>query len=221
MSHPRERRAHLSRRDFLRRGAGAAVALRACRRSSPPARSQGPRAASRRYGEYRRARPRPSGQPSDAADDARTDPDGHADRGRNASCLQLGRVLLQEGPAGVRGRVRRDGRVDDVQQHGGGIQKLAAGQIEADVFFPTTDYIRSIGRGGPRPAPQPRADPEPRGELLAGLLRSRAVLRPGLALQRAVRDLRPASRIGATAWTTLPRPRRGTTCSSTPRSRTR
>ena len=27
MSHPRERRAHLSRRDFLRRSAGAAVAL--------------------------------------------------------------------------------------------------------------------------------------------------------------------------------------------------
>ena len=59
-----------------------------------------------------------------------------------------------------------------------GIQKLVAGQVTADVFFPTTDYIRRLVATRQPAAAQPRAAPEPRGERLAGLLRSGTVVRP-------------------------------------------
>ena len=43
-----------------------------------------------------------------------------------------------------------------------GIQKLVAGQVTADVFFPTTDYIRRLVASDNLQPHQPRVDPEPR-----------------------------------------------------------
>ena len=56
-----------------------------------------------------------------------------------------------------------------------GIQKVAAGQVEPDVFFPTTDYISAAGRRGTSCQPlQPRADPEHRRRRVAELSATRA-----------------------------------------------
>ncbi len=98
-----------------------------------------------------------------------------------------------------------------------GIQKLVAGQVQADVFFPTTDYVaRLVERDLLQPLNH-ELDPEPPGELLAFVLRPRAVLRPRVAIHDPVRDLHDrASPTGGTGSTTPRRPPPGTSSCSIP-----
>jgi spermidine/putrescine transport system substrate-binding protein len=143
MSHPRERRSHLSRRDFLRRSAGAAVALpsmsailAAC--SKPGTTSGG---GTGRTGERVLARPdNPVTLPM-TRDPIPTDTpiEGGTLRVYNWDAYFYKKVLREfEDEYGVTVEWTTFNNMEE------GIQKLAAGQVEADVFFPTTDYIARL-----------------------------------------------------------------------------
>ena len=70
-----------------------------------------------------------------------------------------------------------------------GIQKLVTGQVQADVFFPTTDYVaRLVERDLLQPLNHDLIPNLP-ANYLACVLRSGALLRPRLAVHRPVRDL--------------------------------
>jgi spermidine/putrescine transport system substrate-binding protein len=141
MSHPRERPSHLSRRDFLRRSAGAAVALpsmsailAAC--SKPGTTSGGGGTGS--TGERVLARPdKPVTLPMTREPIPTDTPiEGGTLRVYNWDAYFYKKVLREfEEEYGVTVEWTTFNNMEE------GIQKLAAGQIEADVFFPTTDYI--------------------------------------------------------------------------------
>ena len=142
MSHPRERRAHFSRRDFLRRGAGAAVALpsmsailAAC---SKPGTTGGGAGGTGSTGERVLARPdNPVTLPMTREPIPTDTPiEGGTLRVYNWDAYFYKKVLREfEDEYGVTVEWTTFNNMEE------GIQKLAAGQIEADVFFPTTDYI--------------------------------------------------------------------------------
>jgi len=142
MSHPRERRAHLSRRDFLRRGAGAAVALpsmsailAAC---SKPGTTGSGGGGTGSTGERVLARPdNPVTLPMTREPIPTDTPiEGGTLRVYNWDAYFYKKVLREfEDEYGVTVEWTTFNNMEE------GIQKLAAGQIEADVFFPTTDYI--------------------------------------------------------------------------------
>jgi len=142
MGHPRERRAHLSRRDFLRRGAGAAVALpsmsailAAC---SKPGTTGSGGGGTGSTGERVLARPdNPVTLPMTREPIPTDTPiEGGTLRVYNWDAYFYKKVLREfEDEYGVTVEWTTFNNMEE------GIQKLAAGQIEADVFFPTTDYI--------------------------------------------------------------------------------
>ena len=171
----------------------------------------------------RRARPGPPGQPGHPADARGTDPHRHADRERARSSVYnwdayMYKPVLKafEDEFGVTVEWTTFQNMEE------GIQKLVAGQVQADVFFPTTDYVSRLVEGDLLQPLNHELIPNLEANILEGLLRSRAVLRPRLAVHRAVHDLH--DRRGVPAGPDRRRTRRrppGTTCSSIPRSRTR
>ncbi len=192
---PRERPRGLSRREFLRRSLGTAVVLpsaaailAACSKpgttsSGGTATGGGPRVLARPDNPVTlpmNGEPIPTSTP---------DRDGHAPR------LQLGRLHVQAGAEGLRGRVQRDGGVDHVPEHGGGDPEARRRSGAGRRLLPHHRLRLAARRGRPPPAAQPRADPEPRGEQVEGLLGSRAVLRPRVAVHRAVHDLHDRGRL--------------------------
>ena len=70
-------------------------------------------------------------------------PSRYADRVRPTDPLQLGRLHLQEGGQRLRGQVRRQ-RSSTFQNLEEGIQKVVNGQISPDVFVPTPGYLRRL-----------------------------------------------------------------------------
>ena len=142
MSHPRERRAHLSRRDFLRRSAGAAVALpsmsailAAC---SKPGTTDGGGGGTGSTGERVLARPdNPVTLPMTREPIPTDTPiESGTLKVYNWDSYFYKKVLREfEDEYGVTVEWTTFNNMEE------GIQKLASGQIEADVFFPTTDYI--------------------------------------------------------------------------------
>ena len=103
-----------------------------------------------------------------------------------------------------------------------GIQKLVAGQVKPDVFFPTTDYISRLVQTDLLQPLQPRPAPQHGQQRVAVVLRPGPVVRPGVAVHRSLRDLhhrgglstRPHRRRAS-------RRRRATSCSGTPSTRAR
>ena len=84
-----------------------------------------------------------------------------------------------------------------------GIQKLVAGQVQADVFFPTTDYVSRLVEGDLLQPLNHELIPNLEANILEGLLGTRAVLRPRVAVHRAVHDLHDRGRrTGGTGSTT-------------------
>jgi spermidine/putrescine transport system substrate-binding protein len=145
MSHPRERPRHLSRRDFLRRSAGAAIALpsmsailAAC---SKPGTTSGGGAETGSTGERVLARPdNPVTLPMTREPIPTDTPiEGGTLRVYNWDAYFYKKVLREfEDEYGVTVEWTTFNNMEE------GIQKLAAGQVEADVFFPTTDYIARL-----------------------------------------------------------------------------
>ncbi len=151
--HPMENR--WSRRQFLGRAAGGAVAvpslaaiLAAC---SKPGRRRGSGSASGTGPEIPIATPR---EPRRAAGDDEADRRRHADRSR-APLVLYNWVDYIHKKAGrrVRGGVRRRrSRSRPSTTWRKGIQKVATGQVQPDVFFPTTGYICEARRERSHPA---------------------------------------------------------------------
>jgi spermidine/putrescine transport system substrate-binding protein len=145
MKHPRERRPGFSRRDFLRRSAGAAVALpsisailAAC---SKPGTTSGGGTGTGSTGARSLARPDdPVTLPMTRDPIPTSTPiEGGTLKVYNWDAYFYKKVLREfEEEYGVTVEWTTFNNMEE------GIQKLAAGQIEADVFFPTTDYIARL-----------------------------------------------------------------------------
>jgi spermidine/putrescine transport system substrate-binding protein len=144
MNHPRQRRTGLTRRDFLRRSIGAAAVLpsasailAAC--SKPGTTSGG--GGTGGTGERVLARPdNPVTLPM-TRDPIPTDTpiEGGTLRVYNWDAYFYKKVLRAfEDEYGVTVEWTTFNNMEE------GIQKLAAGQVEADVFFPTTDYLARL-----------------------------------------------------------------------------
>ena len=143
MNHPRERRPGFSRRDFLRRSAGAAVALpsisailAAC--SKPGTTGGGGGGGTGSTGERVLARPDSPVTLPMTREPIPTDTpiEGGTLKVYNWDAYLYKKVLREfEEEYGVAVEWTTFNNMEE------GIQKLASGQIEADVFFPTTDYI--------------------------------------------------------------------------------
>jgi spermidine/putrescine transport system substrate-binding protein len=145
MAHPRERRRGMSRRDFIRNSVGAAVLLpsasallAAC---SKPGTTGGSTGGSGADGERLLARPdQPVTLPM-TRDPIPTDTpiEGGTLRVYNWDAYMYKKVLQGfEDEFGVTVETTTFNNMEE------GIQKLVAGQVQADVFFPTTDYIARL-----------------------------------------------------------------------------
>jgi spermidine/putrescine transport system substrate-binding protein len=144
MNHPRERRTRLSRRDFLRRSIGAAAVLpsasailAACSKPGTTSGGGGTGGTAERV----LARPdNPVTLPM-TRDPIPTDTpiEGGTLRVYNWDAYLYKKVLRAfEDEYGVTVEWTTFNNMEE------GIQKLAAGQVEADVFFPTTDYLARL-----------------------------------------------------------------------------
>lgn len=144
MAHPRERRRGISRRDFLRNSVGAAALLpsasailAACSKPGTTGGSTGGSGA----GERVLARPdQPVTLPM-TRDPIPTDTpiEGGTLRVYNWDAYMYKKVLKAfEDEYGVTVEPTTFNNMEE------GIQKLVAGQVQADVFFPTTDYIARL-----------------------------------------------------------------------------
>ena len=190
MRHPKD----MSRRQFLTRAGGAAIAMPSL--AAILAACSKPTVERRHAGSASRHPARDPREPGRAAADPGPDPGEHPDGVRPARPLQLGRLHLQEGRRGVRGQVRRQGRHHHLPKHGGGhpegLQRPGVSRrVRAHARVPSPP-----GRERPPAAPPARADPE-HGEHVAELLRPGPVLRPEVALHRAVHDLHLGRRLSA------------------------
>lgn len=145
MAHPRERRRGISRRDFIRNSVGAAALLpsasallAAC---SKPGTTGGSTGGSGADGERLLARPdQPVTLPM-TRDPIPTDTpiEGGTLRVYNWDAYMYKKVLQGfEEEFGVTVETTTFNNMEE------GIQKLVAGQVQADVFFPTTDYIARL-----------------------------------------------------------------------------
>lgn len=145
MAHPRERRRGISRRDFIRNSVGAAALLpsasallAAC---SKPGTTGGSTGGSGADGERLLARPdQPVTLPM-TRDPIPTDTpiEGGTLRVYNWDAYMYKKVLQGfEDEYGVTVETTTFNNMEE------GIQKLVAGQVQADVFFPTTDYIARL-----------------------------------------------------------------------------
>jgi spermidine/putrescine transport system substrate-binding protein len=143
MLHPREHRRSISRRDFLRRSVGAAAALpsaaailAAC--SKPGTTGGAPGSPS---GERVLARPDNPVTLAMTRDPIATDTPLEAGplRVYNWDAYMYKKVLKAfEDEFDVSIEVTTFNNMEE------GIQKLVAGQVQADVFFPTTDYVARL-----------------------------------------------------------------------------
>ena len=182
MRHPKD----LSRRQFLTRAGGAAIAmpslaaiLAACSKPSSSAPSGG-------AGEIPIATlENPVTLPVNQAPIA-------ADTPAESGPLVLynwADYIWKKSVARVRGQVRRLGRPHHLQQHGGGHpegrERTGHGRrVRADARLPAPTRPAEPG-----PAPAARADPEHGGQRLAELLQPGPVLRPRVELHRPLHDL--------------------------------
>ena len=178
----------MDRRSFMRRAGGTALALptasailAACSKPGTDGRRH------RQLGTGRRGATRRSGHPSPQR---RTDPDRHPDRGRrHAAGLQLERLLLSQGARGVRRAVRRQDRMDHLQQHGGRDPEAGRGPGQARRVLPDHRLHLPARADGPAPAAEPRPAPQHGQQRVAVVLRPGPVVRPGVAVHRPLRDL--------------------------------
>ena len=118
--------------------------------------------------------------------------------GRHAAGLQLGRLLLQEGPEGLREVLRRQHRVDTVQQHGGGHPEddHRPDQARRPVHGHRTRSNKLVEAQLIQPLNH-ELHPQPQEGRLGRL--PEPVLRPAVALHRPLRHLdHAASRTAAT-----------------------
>jgi len=149
MRHPRERSAHpMSRRDFLRRSAGAAVTLpslsailAACGRPGETGGGDGGSGATGASGERILARPdNPVTLPMNGEPIPTDTPlESGTLRIYNWSDYLYKKVINAfSDEYGVEVELTTYNNMEE------GIQKMVAGQVQADVFFPTTDYVSRL-----------------------------------------------------------------------------
>ena len=135
----------------------------------------------------------------------------------HAPGLQLGRLHVQEGPQAFEDEYDVTVEWTTFNNMEEGIAKMSTGQIAADVFFPTVDYLARLVEAQLLLPAEPRADPQ-HGAATSGPSSSiPSTTRAGGTPSRTCSTPR-ASRTAATTSTTRRWPRRATTCCGTPRT---